>query len=357
MGRFIMRSINSLSAISMILAISILPLQGETLSESRYPVFQKGICYASWTRDSYASKRSDESLETISDVGANAVQVVATWYQNDFNDHEIRRIKERSPSDKSIRHAIRKAHEYGMSVMLKPHIDLINQEDSFRADIGFGSEKDWHKWFSNYKKFIVHYARIAEREDVEFLCVGTELSYASTKVDYWREMIIPSVRKVYSGYITYAANWDNYQHVEFWDDVDFAGIDAYFPLSKKKDPTVDDLKEGWKTWVYEMEKWHERIGKPVVFTECGYCSADTAAKRPWEVAYSGRPNLRIQADCYRALFETFCGKSWFRGLYLWKWSTYAGSGGRHHKRFTPQNKPALVYVKIWYSRTGDAAGL
>jgi len=315
-----------------------------------YDAFQKGFCYATWSPNSFLSRRSDESLEGIADTGANCVQIVVTWYQEKFDSTEIKRVDERSPSDKSIRHAIKKAHRLGMSVMLKPHIDLIKSEGNWRADIGFYEDADWNRWFNNYKKFITRYAQLAEREGVEFFCVGTELSYASTKTDMWKEVVIPAVRKAYKGRVIYAANWDNYKNIKFWDALDYAGIDAYFPLATKDDPTINELKEAWKKWVCEIENWQKTAQKPVIFTEAGYCSSEEAAKRPWEETFSGQVDLVLQARCYRALFETFYGKPWFRGLYWWKWNTYKGSGGKNHGRFTPQNKPALRYVELWYSQ-------
>ena len=34
----------------------------------------------------------------------------------------------------------------------------------------------------------------------------------------------------------------NLNVVTFWDELDFIGIDAYFPLSDKKSPTIEDLE-------------------------------------------------------------------------------------------------------------------
>lgn len=315
-----------------------------------YPTFQKGMCYVTWNPNAYLGPKSDESLRAMADSGVNCVQIVVTWYQEKADSFIIKRVEERTPTDESLIHAIKTAHKNGMLVMVKPHIDLIKDEGTCRSDIGFSADADWEKWFSNYKKLVKYYAQLSEENNVEFFCVGTELSYAASKDDVWRNSIIPAVRKVFSGKITYAANWDDYKKVKFWDLVDYAGIDAYFPLTTSSNPTLGELKEGWKKWLREIEEWQKTINKPVVFTECGYCSADNTAKRPWEEIFSSTPNLRIQTDCYRALFETFCGKPWFYGLYWWAWNTYPGSGGKNHSRFTPQNKPALEQVRLWYSQ-------
>jgi len=322
-------------------------------SDIRIIPFQKGMCYATWSNTGFLSPKSDESLASMSDTGVNCVQIVPTWYQKTYDSTIMTKKANRSPTDKSIIHAIRQAHSTGMAVMLKPHIDLIANDGNYRADIGFSSEEDWEKWCKNYINFITQYAKMAQRENVEYFCVGTELSYASTRTAMWKERIIPAVKKHFEGKITYAANWDNYKNIDFWDELDFAGIDAYFPLCTNDNPTVRELKGAWKKWVDEIEAWQDNNNMPVAFTEVGYCSSDDAAKRPWEEAFSGLPNLKLQANCYEALIQTFSDKTWFCGVYWWKWNTYAGSGGKNHKRFTPQNKPAMNLVKVWYNQSLD----
>ena len=98
----------------------------------------------------------------------------------------------------------------------------------------------------------------------------------------------------------------------------------------------------------EIERWQRSINKPVVFTECGYCSADLAAVNPWTYGMNGEPNPSLQSDCYRAVLETFWNKPWFSGIYWWAWDTSEKAGGIDNIHFTPQNKPALELVRSWY---------
>jgi len=312
-----------------------------------YPIFQKGMSYVTWSKEGFSTPSSDESLGLMSATGVNCVAVVVTEYQEYFNSTDII-ATDRTPSEASLRHAIRKAHGCGMYVMLKPHIDLIHGDGNSRSDIGFNSEERWDKWFANYLNFIDRYLKIAEEERVEFFCIGTELSFASTRKDFWKNIVIPHARKNFRGQILYAANWDEYDKISFWDGLDYIGIDAYFPLSNKDNPSIDELRAGWKNWLGGIAALQKKTGKPVVFTECGYCSIGSAARKPWEEPLTGTPNAELQANCYKAMFETFWDKGWFFGVYWWNWNTYSDSGGIDNRRFTPQNKPALEYVKLWY---------
>jgi len=330
-------------------ALSAMYGTGRASGNIPYPMFQKGMTYVTWRQDAFASPKSDESIASMASIGVNFVSIVSTWYQDTYNSTEMKPT-ERTPSDSSIRHAISKAHEQNMFVMLKPHIDLIEESGSTRSDIGFQKDEDWDAWFTNYEKFIVHYARMAEAEHVEMLCIGTELTFAVSRAEEWRNRIIPKVRKVFSGRITYAANWDDYMQVTFWDRLDYVGIDAYFPIAKGTNPTPDELREGWKKWAGEIEEWHASVNKPVIFTECGYASADIAASKPWEEVSGGSANPDLQAECYRVMLEELWDENWFFGVYWWNWNTYEGSGGPDDKGFTPQNKPAEELIKQWYAK-------
>lgn len=326
-----------------------MPAKGMNTVPNQYPLFQKGMTYVTWSKDSFMSAASDESIKAMADAGITSVSIVVTWYQQEYNSIEIERT-ERTPSDASVKHVIREARQHGMSVMLKPHIDLISGDGNNRSDIGFNSEEKWEEWFSNYQKFVVRYANIANDEGAEFFCVGTELTFATTKTSYWKDKILPKIKKVFRGQLVYAANWDEYSNVEFWDELDYVGIDAYFPLANKSDPSEEDLRQGWEKWLGEIETFQRKVNKPIVFTECGYTSSGTAATKPWEDGTVGAPNTELQAKCYKALFETFWDKPWFLGVYWWNWNTYPGSGGPKNKGYTPQNKPALECITEWYNK-------
>ncbi len=312
--------------------------------------FQKGMGYCTWSKDSYANEASDQALAEVKEIGANYVSILVTWYQTNCWSGDIQK-KVNTPSDEALIHAIKRAHEVGMKVMLKPHLDLIDTSDgSWRGEIGCLREADWDAWFKKYTDYIMYYAKLAEQENVEAFCVGTELSTSATVKGYmWRELI-KNVRGVYSGDLTYAAHWDRYLDIRFWDLLDYVGINAYFPLSEEMAPSYQELKEAWGKWLGEIENFQTRIGKPIIFPEAGCNSADGAAIRPWEHAPRREVNLKLQEDYYSALLETFWDKEWFYGLYWWYWGTNPNMGGEYNRNFTPQNKPVEEIIKKWYGK-------
>lgn len=322
-------------------------------AKSKYE-FQKGMCFITMSKDRYGTPESDASLKEMSKIGVKWVAIVTTWYQDKCSTTSIFPSKD-SPTDESVIHAIKTIHSLGMKVMIKPHLDLLDlSEGSWRGEITCINEADWKTWFESYRDFILHYAKMAEENKAEMLCIGTELtSVATIRGEAWKEIVINPVRNVYKGPLTYAANWNaEYSIVPFWDALDYVGIDAYFPLSENKRPTLDEIKKGWEEWTREIEAFQKKVNKPIIFPEVGYCSGLGTTRTPWEEITNGdRLDLDLQADCYRALFETFWNKEWFYGVYWWRWGTNARFGGPINKGFSPQNKPAQEVAADWYKKS------
>ncbi|MEP0712007.1 MAG: hypothetical protein ABJC55_08795, partial [Algoriphagus sp.] len=233
---------------------------------------------------------------------------------------------------------------HGIMNMLKPHIWV---RGSWPGEIAMQNEEDWALWFENYQGFILDYARMAQAYQIPMLCVGTELEMTSEREEDWRK-VIAEIRKVYSGKLIYAANFTEFEQVKFWDALDYIGIQAYFPLSTKENPSLSDLKSGWKKALPSIDKVVRKYQKPVMFTEIGYCNTVDAAKEPW-VWPSERKETELseemQALCYEAFFETAWKESWMAGVFFWKWYP----DGRHRNPdFTPQGKMAEQVMRAYF---------
>ncbi len=310
--------------------------------------FQKGVCFTCWSKDKFSSAGARQAIGMFRSMSAGYLQINVTEYQTRYNSFKIIST-ERTPRKSSVIKAIHTARTTGLKVMLKPHIDVLNEGGGnyCRQDIGFQDDASWKKWFENYEKFIIPYAEIAEINNVEIFCIGTELSFASLKTEFWKDLI-SKIRNIYSGKLTYAAHWDNYRNIEFWEDLDYAGINAYFPLTEESSPTIEEIKSGWRFWMREIESWHSKIKKPVIFTEIGYSSSAHAAREPWKNG-EGKVDIDLQARCYTAFFEVVWWRKWVKGVYWWNFKPMIYGGGKYDRTFTPMNKPAIEILKKWYN--------
>lgn len=304
----------------------------------------KGVHYTAWAAEEYATPASDASLSLVKTIGANWVAILVTEYMDTKNSTEIYADEMLTPSESSLIHVVQMAHSQGLNVMLKLHVD--SKDGTWRGQI---FPADIEAWFENYQARVLYYAKLAESLGVELFCLGTELRSLSGKAfrDRW-EKLISAVRGIFAGSLVYAANWDEFQTVSFWDLLDYVGIDAYFPLSPAQTPSVEELLLAWVPWVSLLETWQRRIGKPVIFTEVGYRSIDYAAREPWNWTIEGPYNPKAQANCYHALFQAFLGKPWFAGLFFWNWQTNPAAGGPGDLGYTPQNKPAQEILRKFF---------
>ena len=261
-------------------------------------------------------------------------------------------------TDVGLVRTVAMARELGIETMLRPHVWI--DRDGRSSDVHMTTDAAWNEWFAAYETFILHYAELAAANEVPVLCIGTELhKTVVARPDRWRQ-IIAAVRDVYPGALTYAASWDDFADVPFWDELDFIGIQAYFPLSDFPAPAYESLLEAWQPHVEAIAAVQARHDRPVLFTELGYRAWRYAAQRPWErPAGDGHDHgdgdagfdALAQEHLYRAFFETFWSRDWFAGAYFWKWFPgHEFVGGQGDIGFTPQNKPAADVLADWYSR-------
>jgi hypothetical protein len=233
-------------------------------------------------------------------------------------------------------------------IMVKPHIWVW--KGAYTGNIKMESEEDWRHLEDSYRAYILCYAKVAAELQAEIFCIGTELGkFVKDRPKYWQRLI-QEIRILYKGKLTYAANWDEFKGVSFWKDLDFIGIDAYFPLSDKKTPTIAEYELGWFRHKQQIIKVQQQFKKPVIFAEFGYRSVDFNGKRPWDsVNIEASVNLQAQANALQALYNQFWSEAWFAGGFIWKWfHNHTAVGGEKNNRFTPQNKPAEELIKKLY---------
>ena len=237
-----------------------------------------------------------------------------------------------------------------IKIMVKPHIWVWRGE--YTGNIEMDSEEKWTILEGSYSDFILTYAKAAQEIKADVLCIGTELEkFVMRGPKYWQKLIV-EIRKIYKGKLTYAANWDEFKRVPFWGEIDFIGVDAYFPLSDKKSPTVEDLELGWKPHKEEILTIQQKFNKPVLFTEFGYRSVDFTGKKPWDSnSVEGQINLQAQVNGLQAIHNQFWEEEWFAGGFIWKWYHKQDKvGGENNNRFTPQNKPAEALIRKLYNQ-------
>lgn len=239
-----------------------------------------------------------------------------------------------------------------------------------------------HTWFDNYTAFAVHFAQLAATHHLPYFILGAELSSVSYDTDAtsakadpqgidrsvpndpcpqtaagrrdceWRH-VVNAIRKPayipfgdhakslvganYTGKLIYAASWGNnaeaspsgaskseFDHITWWDAINFIGVDATFPLTKSDaEAPVSRLQEAWHGQgvglagqgnIYgRIEDLSSKYSLPVVFTSAGYASVPGAASTA-EISGTDRSDSEQLYDM-QALMATFSVAPWWAGVF------------------------------------------
>ncbi len=236
----------------------------------------------------------------------------------------------------------------GLRVMLKPQVWVMGA--GWTGDFAPADSAQWPAWEAQYRHYLLTMAHLADSLDVELLCIGTEYRAAvRARPAFWHGLI-GELRTRYGGALTYAANWDEYAEVPFWDALDYVGVNAYFPLDTTATPTVAALAAAWLPISARLDSLHRQTGKPILFTEYGYRSVARAAGAQWEIpdsrVHGGAPNFEAQSHALEAFYRTYWPQPWVAGGFLWKW--YGSPAQAHPTDYSPEGKPAQDVVRHFY---------
>ena len=250
-----------------------------------------------------------------------------------------------------IKETIALAKASNVKVILKPQVYVPR---GWTGDLDFKSEEEWQSWERSYESFLISFVKMADSLEVEIFCVGTEFKRSIKKREQFWRSLIKKVREIYKGKLTYAANWDEYLDVPFWDALDYAGVNAYFPLTNSKTPNVPELKKAWQPYLKEIRRFYKKVNKPILFTEYGYLSVDGCAYNTWELEAKVKEleiNQTAQANAFSALFETFWEEPYWSGGFLWKWfPNMHGGEGYNERDYTPQGKTGEDVLQKWFEK-------
>ncbi len=296
----------------------------------------------------YGSEAARQSLVELQNLGTNAIAIVPYSYMQDAQKPSPLPLMQRagSETDESVVASHAHAKAMNMYTMLKPQIWM---RGSWPGDIMMKNEADWQQFFEYYYRWMRHYALLAEMEQMDILCVGVEFAKATIeRPEDWRRLI-RKLRGIYHGPITYAANWgEEFEKLSFWQEVDYIGLNCYYPLSKDKTPSEGELENGFAQIVEKIEVVSKRENKPLIFTEIGFRSTEHTWVNPHAEADGRAYDGKGQEECYRIVLEQIKDKPWCNGILWWKWPSYLDYRGGENTGFSPNGKPAEAVVSEFW---------
>lgn len=321
--------------------------------EVELPQYLKGMTFAHEgysVYNGFGSTLAKNSLAEIREHNVNMVSIVPYSGTREIHKPVPFRLSRGAggENDVSVVFASKAAQELGMKTMMKPQIYFGG---SWPGDVEMQNKEDWEMFFKHYRRWILHYALLAEIHEFDLLCLGTEFVHASIQhPEVWKKLAI-DMRKIFSGKITYAANWGSeIEQIssDFAQELDFIGVDCYYPLSKKEGASDKDLRKGFADTMKKLEKISKANKKPIIFTEVGFRSIPMPWKQPHAEAPDDQALQKDQARCYRVVLEAMKDQDWQRGLIWWKWPSYMNYGNRSPRSFSPAGKEAAKVLKEYY---------
>ena len=295
-------------------------------------------------------------IPEIADLGADTVLFVVHGWQEHAGSLDLHIDGRKTANAEEVGKLCDVAKAHGLRRILMPIVLLTNPRGSeWRGKI-VPADRDWDAWFKRYTQFVVHFAKVAERHDVEVLMVGSELIKTERYDDQWRK-VIEEVRRHYHGKLGYSANWDHYQpeKIAFWPQLDYVGMTSYYELATGPNPTLEELYAGWAQYKAEIVAFQRQVGKPIIFTEVGWCSQEGAAHEGWNYYANQHPSekgLLEQATLYESFINLWSGEPGVGGIIWWEWDD--SPGGKDDYGYTPRGKPAEKILREWFASKLEA---
>lgn len=277
------------------------------------------------------------------------------------------------------------AHSKGLQFML--WIGVMDEGKTDYSDIvyrdGVRADSFWNSWFSEYEKYAVPLAQMAEKLGIEYINLGHDMSYATGKSRYtggaadclarWQKLV-NAIRAVYHGKLTYFGGLGIVE--DFYEDNDYASgfVDLFDAIglniqSIRADfnPSLNNLKAS-ATSLLDLYKTWERPIFIMIRTPSvdGATSFETYIEPLLVVNHEADKhamNLFQQADMYEAFFEVInerpSGAGQVMGIFSWGYNyldNYLTVPGKSdatmamEKSGNTRGKPAGAVIKYWFGQ-------
>ncbi|MCS7033091.1 MAG: hypothetical protein NZ561_03745 [Phycisphaerae bacterium] len=299
-------------------------------------------------------EKYERCIDEIAELGADTVKLVVDARQENGASARIYLDLRMTPTVDQLAKLIRHAKDRGLRVILMPIVLLDNPRgNEWRGRIQPSENSGgWPEWWRSYREMLTHFAWIAQGNGVDVFVVGSELisTHGETHLPEWRRTI-SEVRRVFQGPLTYSSNWDHYTHVKFWDQLDFIGMNSYWSLGSDRNVTVPQIVARWREIQSELFRFQQKVNKPILLLEVGWCSMANMASEPWDYTQdedAAPTDLELQKKLYEGFFQAWHGRRELGGFCIWVWDPVGF--GPSDRGYTPKGKPAEQVLRDWLAK-------
>jgi sugar phosphate isomerase/epimerase len=297
-----------------------------------------------WPNHGYGTRRSAELLDELGRLGATWISITPFGRCWSLACTEVRWDFEAPYQENraAVARMVEQAHARGLKVLIIPHLWV--ETGGWRGEMNPGSPERWDAFLASFGAFVREWAEVADAAGADAFSVGVECKSFSGRFGHFWTSLIREVRSRFHGLLTYSANWDEVAGVLFWDQLDFVGINAFYPLAHKNGASFAQYQEGAQQARTLVQATATSLSMPVVFVEIGYTTRANAAIEPWlwpDEMSEVQEDVDEQARALAAMFGAFLPEPWFGGFFLWRYYAHLDDLSQEDSwGFSPHAKPA-----------------
>ncbi|MFI5954904.1 glycoside hydrolase family 113 [Cryptosporangium sp. NPDC051539] len=282
-----------------------------------------------------------DEIDRLRSVGVDRVTLVP--YR--FVSAETGRLSAQSayglntgPSDAVLAAAIRRALAHGLDVGLMPLLELDQPEGigrQWRGTLTLSGEPA-DEFFLGYGEYLAGLVRLAPPGGPLRMSIGSELRGLTSDralAPRWRALIA-GLRP--TSPLNYCANWDEFDRVPFWDDLDGISVNAYFPLASPRaaegvgNPSAATLRKGWGPHLRTLRALAESRRRPLTISEWGTVPYDLTSTAPWNWRPTETPDPAEQFNAYDATLRAITDQgAWLAACDFWHWRMPGSEGSAY----------------------------
>lgn len=290
------------------------------------------------------------------------------------------------------------ANKHGLNVFLHPVLTYDHGDESLLGALCFAPDNP-DQFFATLETPLLQMAKLlAPIATTTAITIALELpltvstpppqwavslcgSNAQPQYDYdnaWRQLaqrvrVVTSNGVTPTALVSYAAIPLSASSIQFWDAMDFIGLEWYLPMNASADvsPSIDVMTEQTLQHLKHFNnavRVQRNLSQPIVWTEVGVPSYTGAAATPFSAPThrcdSVVANLTAQDDAYSALLQAVQfsldkdGTDVLAGAFFYAFDNSFTSDSYPNGRlwpcfFTPRGKPALQTLTKQFLLIGE----
>jgi len=296
--------------------------------------------------DEVTRRKARRLINYLISLNANSVALNFPFFMDSARASVVK-AHELTPSPQRVAIFLQEAEASAMRVRLRPLLDERSLGTAWRGTIA-PANRD--KWFASYTSFLLPYAKAGQEHGAVGFVLAVELN--SLQGDRRWADVISEIRKVFTGDLTYSANFDAYQNRLPTPAVDRIGVDVYFKTQLPDSASVAQVSAEWRKWIKRNAGSRPR---QLVLDEVGIAAQDGAFRHPGSWGNTrAKLNLSVQTRWFAAVCDAIAAEG-IGGVYFWYVRMHHNPGSENPgqaDRLTFVDRPAEGAVRDCFARLG-----